>query len=438
MTAHAMTARILEAFEQVSAIPRRSKDEERIRAWLVRWADEHGFTHATDAVGNLVVRVPASAGCERAPMVTLQGHLDMVCEKTPASTHDFAVDPIVPVVEGEWLTAPGTTLGADNGIAIAMAMVAATEPGLVHPPLELFFTVDEETGLTGASELKPGFLQGSVLLNIDSEDEGVLTVGCAGGIDTRCRIPIAQEDRPEGFVGIQLHAGGMTGGHSGVDIHKMRANAIRVLARAVRGLEGFDLRIAAFRGGTAHNAIPRNATAELLIRPDDLDAVRARVDALSAMLAAEFANTDPGLFLELRDASGDAERCATAEGTVRIVDLLLVFPHGPAAMSTDIEGLVETSNNEAEVRLEDGALFILSSQRSSVASRLEAHTQRIEALARVVGGASTRGTGYPPWQPNMDSALLARAQRVYRDLFGRDAVVEVIHAGLECGIIGDR
>jgi len=438
MANHPMTPRILEAFQQVSAIPRRSKHEARIRTWLVDWAGRHGFPHAIDGIGNLVIRVPASEGHGHAPMVTLQGHLDMVCEKTPETTHDFATDPIVPVMEGDWLTAPGTTLGADNGIAIAMAMVAATEPDLVHPPLELFFTIDEETGLTGASELKPGFLQGHLLINIDSEDEGVITVGCAGGVDTRLHIPIPHEDRPEGFVGIQLYAGGMSGGHSGVDIHKMRANAIRVLARAVGALKGFDLRLADLRGGTAHNAIPRDATAELLVRPADLGALRAKVAELSGVLAAEFTRTDPGLFLELRDGDGVCERCPSDAGTAQLIDLLLVMPHGPAAMSTDIEGLVETSNNEAEVKLAGEELVILSSQRSSVVSRLEAHTQRVEGLARVAGGRAESGEGYPPWQPNMDSALLARAQRIYRALYGKEPVVEVIHAGLECGIIGDR
>jgi dipeptidase D len=439
MPEHPMTPRILEAFRQVSAIPRRSKHEARIRAWLIDWAGRHGFPHDVDSVGNLVIRVPGSAGHEHAPMVTLQGHLDMVCEKTPESPHDFATDPIVPVVEGDWLTAPGTTLGADNGIAIAIAMVAATEPSLVHPPLELFFTIDEETGLTGASELKPGFLQGSVLLNIDSEDEGVITVGCAGGIDTHLRIPIPHEDRPVGFTGLQLHAGGMSGGHSGVDIHKMRANAIRVLARAVLALDdAFDLRLADLRGGTAHNAIPRDASADLLVHPSDVDAIRAQVAQLGPILAAEFARTDPGLFLELRPYDGACARCPSQAGTAKILDLLLVMPHGPAAMSTDIEGLVETSNNEAEVKLDGEALVLLSSQRSSVVSRLEGHTRRIEALGRLAGGTAKSGTGYPPWQPNMDSPLLARAQRIYRALHGKDPVVEVIHAGLECGIIGDR
>lgn len=437
MDTHPMTPRILEAFRQVSAIPRRSKDEERLRNWLIEWAGDHGFTSAVDGIGNLALRVPATPGCEGAPMVTLQGHLDMVCEKTPTSTHDFATDPIVPVVEGEWLTAPGTTLGADNGIAIAMAMVAATDPTLKRPALELFFTVDEETGLTGATELKPGFLEGDLLLNIDSEDEGVITVGCAGGIDTHMTVPIPHQDRPDGLVGIELHAGGMFGGHSGVDIHKMRANAIRVLTRALDVLSGTHaLHLAGITGGTAHNAIPREASAHLLVA--DPAALGADVAALHTTLKAEFANTDPALFLELRPWNGTSTRCTTLDGTRKALDLLLVMPHGPAAMSTDIEGLVETSNNQAEVKLEDEHLVMLSSQRSSVVSRLEAHTARIESLARLAGGTATSGTGYPPWQPNMASPLLARAKRIYRELNGKDAVVEVIHAGLECGIIGDR
>ncbi len=439
MTAYdASTTTVLKWFEQLSAIPRKSGDEAAIRSWLIAWGAEHGCTAKTDEVGNVVIRVPGTAGYESAPPAVIQGHMDMVCEKTKESTHDFATDPIQLVYDGEWLTAKDTTLGADNGIAIAMAL-ALVDGGFAHPPLELLFTVDEETGLTGAQALQPGFIEGKTLLNLDSEDEGVFTVGCAGGRDTQSEVPVEMGPVPAGHAAVRLVAGGMSGGHSGVDIHEQRANALKVLARALGVLlPKTDVRISEFVGGTAHNAIPRDAEAVLSVPAGDLDMAQAAIADLDGVLKQEYATTDPrlALSLELQDSVAEA---TTAAGSQRLVDYVLAVPDGVWAYSPDIAGLVQTSNNLAKVALTGGKVQVLTSQRSSSMPRLHLLTATVEGVARIAGGTAHSDEGYPSWAPDMDSALLARCVATYKDLFdGKEPVVEIIHAGLECGLIGDR
>ncbi|MBN2498826.1 MAG: aminoacyl-histidine dipeptidase [Deltaproteobacteria bacterium] len=435
---HAKTKTILDWFEALSKIPRCSKNEEAIRKWLLAWSSEHGFEARTDEVGNVVIEVPASAGLEKAPAAVIQGHMDMVCEKTKGSAHDFSRDPIKMVYTDDgWLTADGTTLGADNGIAIAMALALALDEDAAHPPLELLFTVDEETGLTGASALKPGFIKGSLLMNVDSEDEGVFTVGCAGGKDTQLALPVELADLPAGHKALKLVAGGMSGGHSGVDIHEQRANALKMLARALLGLVDLDLRLVSLEGGTAHNAIPRDAEALIALPASAEGDARKRISALDAALKKEFDKTDPKIAIELQDGESQA-RAMPAAMTRKAIDFILAIPHGVAAMSKDIPGLVETSDNLATAKIEAGQLKVMTSQRSSNMDRLELLTKRIEGIARLAGGEAVSGGGYPAWQPDMSSKLLARCKSVYTELFGKQPVVEVIHAGLECGIIGSK
>jgi dipeptidase D len=437
---HQKTKQILDLFEEISAIPRCSKHEEKIGAFLLDWAGKNGLEARKDKVGNVLIKVKASPGYERSGAVVVQGHMDMVCEKTADSPHDFAKDPIRFVVDGEWLKADHTTLGADNGIALAMAMTLALDKTAVHPPLELLFTVDEETGLTGANALESTFIDGKILLNVDSEDEGVFTVGCAGGRDTHIYLPVRYEDAPDGFVMARLKAGGMNGGHSGVNIHEERANAIRVLVRAVMQIRREqDVRLADISGGTAHNAIPRDAWADMFIPRDSFKAVERITADMEQVFRHEFKKTDPGLKLnvELQPETMGKRPLAKADSD-RICDLIIALPHGVAAMSTEIKGLVETSNNLANVRIANSKLEIVTSQRSSVMTRLSALTWRIEAIARLAGADAESGNGYPAWQPNLQSPLLARCKEVYRKLFGREAHVEAIHAGLECGIIGDK
>ncbi len=437
---HQKTKQILDLFERISAIPRCSKHEEKIGAFLLDWAKKNGLQSKQDKIGNVLIRVPASPGYEKSAIVVIQGHMDMVCEKTADSPHDFSKDPIRFVFDGEWLMADHTTLGADNGIALAMAMVLALDKEAAHPPLELLFTVDEETGLTGANALDGDFIEGKILLNVDSEDEGVFTVGCAGGRDTRISLAVHYEDAPEGFVMARLKAGGMNGGHSGVNINDERANAIRVLVRALMQVRReTDVRLADISGGTAHNAIPRDAWADIFIPRDSFKDIERIVSEQEGMFRAEFKKTDPNLKVgvELQLETMGKRPLNTADSG-RILDLLLALPHGVAAMSAEIKGLVETSNNEASVRITNSKLEIVTSQRSSVMSRLHALTWRIEAIARLAGADAVSGNGYPAWQPNLQSPLLARCKDVYRKLFGKEPLVEVIHAGLECGIIGDK
>ena len=432
------TENIMHWFKELSQIPRCSKNEGPIRDWLKSWAKENGCTVRTDTIQNVVIEVPGTAGYENSPGVVIQGHMDMVCEKAKGSAHDFTKDPIKFVVEGDWLTADQTTLGADNGIAIAMALALALDKETPHPPLELLFTVDEETGLTGAVELEPGFIKGKILLNVDSEDEGVFTVGCAGGKDTRLAIPVTEEAVPGGYKAFKLVAGGMSGGHSGVDIHEQRANGIHVLARGLNDLLRIsDLRLVDVTGGTAHNAIPRDAEAVVALPGDQADAAHKLVTELAGALKAEHGKTDPRLSLVLEPTDA-AAKALTAASTRQTVDFILAIPHGVADMSQDMAGLVETSNNLATVKIEGGKACALTSQRSSVMNRLDLLTSRIEAVARLAGGVADTGGGYPAWQPNMDSPLLAKCQAVYQELYGKAPVVEIIHAGLECGIIGGK
>ncbi len=437
---HEKTKDILKWFEEISKIPRCSKNEAKISQWLVNWAKENNFEAETDEVNNTLIKVPASPGYENSPTVVIQGHMDMVCEKTPDSTHDFSKDPIKMVYEGEWLTADKTTLGADNGIAIAMGMVMALDKDLERPALELLFTVDEETGLTGANALKPGFIDGKILINIDSEDEGVFTVGCAGGINTYLSLPLEYEDVPSGYKQYKISAGGMKGGHSGIDIAVGKANAIKVLARTLLALiqDGIDIKLANIKGGSAHNAIPRDSWAVLYVPAGDEDKFKKIVTDCSTTCNSEFKASDPDLAITLATSDEEFKKVLNGVSTAKTTDFLLSIPHGVAAMSPDIEDLVETSNNLANVCIEDDAVKVLTSQRSSVVSRLQSHTDTIEAVARLAGGEAHSGDGYPPWQPNMDSPLLARSTALYEKMFNKKPVVEVIHAGLECGIIGDK
>jgi len=436
---HEYTRKILDAFAQISQIPRPSKREEKIVAWLMNWASENGLEARTDNALNVLIEVPASSGYEHSETLVLQGHMDMVCEKTKGFEHDFDNDPIELVFTDDgWLTANQTTLGADNGIAIAMAMVAATDDNVGHPPLELLFTTDEETGLTGATSLQAGFIKGKQLLNIDSEDEGVFTVGCAGGEDARLLLPFEAGESLPSHSALRLVGGGMAGGHSGIDIIEGRANALKLLFRAIHAIsKNTDVRIASVSGGTARNAIPRDAEAVLLIPTVDADLATTIVAELQIKLQAEYAKTDPGLNLSL--LAETIEHTASSAATTRLaIDTVFAYPHGVAEMSKDIAGLVETSNNMAKINIEDDKLIILSNQRSSNMDSLALLCDRIMSVARLAGAEGETNGGYPSWQPNMDSRLLARCLDVYEKRFGKQPIVEAIHAGLECGIIGSK
>ncbi|PKL48026.1 MAG: aminoacyl-histidine dipeptidase [Candidatus Riflebacteria bacterium HGW-Riflebacteria-2] len=431
--------RIIDTFEQISAIPRESGNEEQIRHFLIDWARSHKFLYITDKAGNLIIKIAASKGMEKHPTIVLQGHLDMVCEKTPDSDHDFSKDPIRFVYDGEWLKADRTTLGADNGIAIAMAMCLATDSKVKHGPLELLFTIEEETGLTGARGLETGIIEAKYLINIDSERDDVFTVGCAGGKDTHIEFDLGYEEVPYDYRGMHIKVSGLTGGHSGENIIDERANAIRLLVRILHSIRDLcDLRLTWVKGGTAHNAIPRDAEATFFAPIDRLPEIMSHVAMAKAYLKSEFERTDPELNVLIAEMPITPDRRAMMSYiTMKALDLLYAMPHGVVARSTDMPHLVETSSNLAKAWIDNGKLFIHSSQRSSVMTRLDAITHRIEAIARLAGARVQSGAGYPSWRPDFNSKLLSACKKIYKSLFGSDPKVEAIHAGLECGLIGN-
>jgi len=435
----ATAQRILDTFAQISAIPRGSGNEEQIRHFLIDWARSNKFLYITDRVGNLIIKIAASKGIEKHAPIVLQGHLDMVCEKTPDSDHDFFKDPIRFVYDGEWLKADRTTLGADNGIAIAMAMCLATDSKVKHGPLELLFTVEEETGLTGARGLETGILNARYLINIDSERDDVFTVGCAGGKDSHIELDLGYEEVPYDYRGMHLKVSGLTGGHSGENIIDERANAIRLLTRILHSIRDVcDLRLTWIKGGTAHNAIPRDAEATFFVPTDRLTDIKNHVAGAEEFLKSEFEHTDPELSVYLAEMAVTPDRRAMMSYiTMKALDLLYAMPHGVVARSSEMPHLVETSSNLAKAWIDNGKLMIHSSQRSSVMTRLDAITHRIEAIARLAGARVQSGSGYPSWRPDFNSKLLAACKKIYKSLFGSEVKVEAIHAGLECGLIGN-
>ncbi len=430
---------ILNYFDELNTIPRCSGNEAGVCDWLIAWAQKRGLVYQTDATGNLVVTIPATTGYEACPTVVIQGHMDMVCEKTPESTHDFNKDPITSHFEGDWLTAGDTTLGADNGIAIAYALAIGEDDTIDHPPLELLFTVDEETGLNGVKGLTPDFIQGRILINLDSEDEGIVTIGCAGGLDSVLTLDLATAPVTQASRYYRLVVGGLKGGHSGIDIHKHRGNANKLIGRMLTEMaSSAPIRLVTLQGGTRKNAIPRDANAILALDPTFADKLEPAVNRLETTLKAEHAASDDGLFFKFTlEDRAESSQTLTTEATLKTLDLLAALPNGVAVMSPTLEGLVETSCNLATVKLIDGKLSILSSQRSAVMSRLTAITEAVHAVGRICGATIEDCDGYPSWQPDMDSPVLHRSQQVYRQLNDQDLVIQVIHAGLECAIIGD-
>ncbi|GAB6909803.1 Aminoacyl-histidine dipeptidase [Desulfosarcina cetonica] len=438
---HQQTRRIIDYFEQISRIPRCSKNEMQIARWLRQWAEKKGWAVQSDAAGNLVIKVPASQGAEQAPPVILQGHMDMVCEKRGGSGHDFSKDPIRLVEDGLWLTAAETTLGADNGIAIALALALVDTPAIEHPPLELFFTVDEETGLNGALQMDPTMLSGKILINLDSEEEGLFVVGCAGGRDTTLRRPSRFTALTLQQDGLAISAQGMRGGHSGIDIAKHRANANTVMARLLDAARAQGpIQIVDILGGTGRNVIPRSCEVRLACPSGRIAAVEQAVRRAAETIRAEFSMTDPGLTIRVerwRNADTGCRAMTEADSSAAI-DLLLALPSGPIEMSAEFPLLVQTSTNLSMVAMEADGLWVITSQRSSVLSRLDAICRQVAAIGNLAGARVASDAGYPPWPMNPDSALLERCKTLYRELFGSAADVQVIHAGLECGVIGDH
>ncbi|RMF73687.1 MAG: aminoacyl-histidine dipeptidase [Acidobacteria bacterium] len=428
-------------FEVFTRTPRPSGREEQIAAYVLDWAAQHGYETARDEVGNLVVRVPASPGREDAPPVIIQGHLDMVCERNADSPYDSETGPVHVVRDGDWLTAEGTTLGADNAIGVTAGMACAEDPSVAHGPLELLMTIDEETGMTGAMGLDPSLVRGRTMLNLDSEEDGVLFVGCAGGCDTRIELPLHREPLPGGVVLREIAVTGLLGGHSGLDIIRNRANAIHVLARALEPVAALaPLRIVGLAGGSKRNAIPREAFATIAVPAAEDARLRAAVDAVAAAVRTEYAGIEPQPSIAVREPAQDGAEALDETTGLRLVRLLRALPSGVIAMSRDIEGLVETSTNLGVVRAEPGddTATIVCCSRSSVSEALDSVLEQIAAIAALAGASAERTGRYPGWKPNLDSPVLKVTRGAFERLFGREPHVTAIHAGLECGLIGER
>ena len=405
---------------------------------MIDWAHTLGFVTKVDSIGNLLISVPASPGQENSPVIILQGHMDMVCEKNQDSAHDFFSEPILLCYEGEWLQAAKTTLGADNGAGLAIAMAVAEDISLVRPPLELLFTIDEETGLTGACQLEDDFLTGKVLINLDSEDEGVFTIGCAGGKDTELRLPLEFDpySKVKNFYKITVR--GLMGGHSGINIGEQRANANVLLARALGALmQNVEIRLSSISGGSAHNAIPRESHAFFIVDGQDQGKSKKIIQEIALQLQRDY-QYEKNMEIFWEEASTYAGRVYKDAFTRKVIDLLLASPDGVMGWSQNVEGQVETSLNFATIRENNNNLCLLFSKRSDKGHNIDWLTDKIKALARLSGAKHYILNSYPGWQPDVNSDILIRASEVYDSLFSKKPVVEVIHAGLECGIIGSK
>jgi dipeptidase D len=425
-------------FETLTTIARPPRHEEAGIEHVRGWAAEHGFDVEQDHARNLVVRVPATPGRESAPTVVLQGHLDMVCERHPDSPNDAAEGRIELARDGDWLTANGTTLGADNGVAIAAMMALAEGESLPHGPLELLMTVAEEVGLEGANELDPALVTGSILLNLDSGPDTRLTVGCAGSTDTWIHIDGRREDAHPSSAAFVVTASGGLGGHSGVGIARGRANAIKVLGRALREVHASaPFRLVSLSGGKSRNAIPRDAAAVVSVALGRETDLRAALETATASIRDTFSKTDPDVAITL-EAADASDRPWTEEATRALLDAVVLVPTGPLAMSSDFAGLVETSTSLGEATTDGDRLTLHSLSRSSNDAALSDVIASLEALARLAGGRLEIKRNYGGWRPNLDSPALVTSSAVYERLFGDKPGVTAVHGGLEPAVIGDK
>jgi dipeptidase D len=426
-------------FDKIRSIPHCSGHEAKLGEYLISYAKGKDLEVERDKNGNVLIRVPATPGHESAPTVVLQGHMDMVCEKNSDVDHDFSKDPIQLEFQGEWLKAKGTTLGSDNGIGLASALSIIDSKSIVHGPLELLFTVDEEVGLTGAGKLKPGFLKGSIMMNLDSEELGAVYIGCAGGGDTTLKLPVKFVDAPAGTKGFVLRVAGLRGGHSGIDIHEQRGNAIKILSRVLwKASRTQPVHLVSMRGGNKRNAIPREAEAELLVLETAVDDLSQFVGDEAAKIAEELGRREINLTVNLGPSERSFGRAMEASAQGTLLDLLLALPYGVETMSYDIAGLVETSNNLATISTGGDEVVIGLSTRSSIASALKALRDRIRSAAELAGASVEENEPYPGWKPNLGSKLLATVKAVHLREFGAEPQLKAIHAGLECGIIGEK
>lgn len=425
-------------FDEITTVPRPSKKEGKIREWLLGFAKRHNIEAKTDAIGNVAMRVPATPGKENAPTIVLQGHMDMVPNQTKPETHNFETDPIITEIDGEWVHSKGykTTLGADNGIGIAGALAALVDPNIVHGPLEALFTVDEETGLTGAKNVGEGMITGEILINLDSEDEAQIFLGCAGGIDTINTFEYKEEAVPANMEFFKVSLLAFLGGHSGADIHLGRANANKLLSRFLFDCyEAYgNIAISDINGGELRNVIPGNAYAVIGVPADKAEDVKARLNEFATTIAEEYKGIEGHQTIKIEAAEKPAF-VIDADTAKRLVYAIYSCPNAVIAMSKSIEGMVSTSTNLALIRMntEKKEVVVTTSQRSEEESRKFDIGHQIVAHFRMAGAKVEQGDGYPGWTPNMDSKILKIAVQAYQDLYGITPLCTSLHAGLECG-----
>ena len=425
---------VFSIFDDITRIPRPSKKEEKIRQYLLDFAKKHNLEAKTDKVGNVLIKAPATPGHEQAPTVILQGHMDMVCESNDKS-FDFENNPITTIVDGEWIHADGTTLGADNGIGVAASLAVMTDPECVHGPLEALFTMDEETGMTGAFGLGEDMITGKILINLDSEDDAELFVGCAGGVDTVCTFKYNRSFAPKDFAYYKVDVSKGQGGHSGGDIHLGRANANKILTRFLFDLsKKHEIALAEIDGGNLRNAIPRAAHAIVGVHPNHKEDMRVLLNEYSATIQQEYADIEPTLTITMETVERP-EYSIDDETATNIVRAVYSAPHGVVSMSRELEGLVETSTNLASVKMkEDNTVVVTTSQRSAVDSRKWDIANQVEAHFLLAGAEVVHGEGYPGWKPNLQSPIMEMARDAYKELYGITPAIKAIHAGLECGL----
>ena len=426
-----------ESFAGICNIPHPSKHEEKILAWLKEWAKTNNIECEQDETGNLIMRKPATPGMENRIPVILQGHVDMVPQANSDKKHDFTTDSIITKIgEDGWLRADGTTLGADNGIGCAAGMALLLTKDVPHGPIEVLLTVDEETGMTGAFGLKKGFIKGDILINLDSETEGELYVGCAGGMDANITRDYTVEPTPANMKGIEIFISGLKGGHSGMDINLGRANANKLMTRLLmKAKENLELRIATITGGSLRNAIAREAKAVTAVPADKVQELETFVKNCAEVLRKEFSATEPDLKIETISVELPKE-VVTANCDTPILQLAYALPHGVLRMSDSMKELVETSNNFAIFNLKDGKLLMANLIRSSVDSAKDAVGEKMKSIAEMAGANITLTGGYPGWKPNMESTILKTAMKTYQEKYGKEPKIMAIHAGLECGLFG--
>ena len=429
------SSRVLEIFKEITRIPRESGHEELIRDFLVNFALTRNLECKTDEVGNVLIAKAASPGKEDVPALVLQGHQDMVCEKRNGVEHDFSKDPINFVIEDGWMIAKDTTLGADDGIGVA-AMLALLESDLPMGRLECVFTVSEETGMDGAFGMKPGFFTGRTLINLDSEDEGQMFIGCAGGLETFATFDYTQVDAVPGDSPVKIDITDALGGHSGDDIDKGRANTIQLMARFLFSELPYGMRLIMIKGGNKHNAIAREC--EAIISVQDREATIARFKAFAEDVKKEYSRTEPGIKLKATEFRC-TEKPVDPEVAQRLIAALFACPHGVESMSHEIPGLVETSTNLAAVRMRTpGRIEVLTSQRSAIASARRMIAAKVEACLTLAGATVVHTSEYPGWAPDIDSPILKLCVESYKRLFGYEPEVKAIHAGLEWGLFGEK